>query len=98
MTLVLQQLVARLQSRYPGSYVASIGQNHLQLVQSQIEAHFVSRQRVKRITVSILHAHTACVSCFWTVSRPLLNDDRRHDQLVHFRFIILTPVRFFTFF
>ena len=54
MTLVLEQLVARLESRYPGSYVASIGQNHLQLVQSQIEAHFVSRQRVKRIAVSIL--------------------------------------------
>lgn len=57
MTLVLEQLVARLQSRYPGSYVATIGQNHLQLVQSQIEAHFAARQRVKRITVSLSLQH-----------------------------------------
>ncbi|XP_015121440.1 protein PTHB1 [Diachasma alloeum] len=46
-TVVLQQMVARLKSRSPGSILTSIGQNHLQLVQTQIEAHFASRQRVK---------------------------------------------------
>uniref|UniRef100_A0A0C9PRB8 Bbs9_1 protein n=1 Tax=Fopius arisanus TaxID=64838 RepID=A0A0C9PRB8_9HYME len=53
MTLVLQQMVTRLKSRSPGNIVTSIGQNHLQLVQSQVEAHFGSRQRVKAISNEI---------------------------------------------
>lgn len=60
MTLVIEQMVSRLRSRSPGNVVTSIGQNHLQLVQSQIESHFASRQRVK--TISVGRKKTFCFS------------------------------------
>lgn len=54
-TIVVQQLIARLRKKSStiiGNIVASIGQNHLQLLQNQIDIHFVSRQQVKRVSVS----------------------------------------------
>ncbi|CAG5073264.1 Similar to Bbs9: Protein PTHB1 (Mus musculus), partial [Cotesia congregata] len=53
MTLIVQQLLTRLCSRLntnsAGSIVANITQNHLQLVQGNIEAHFKTRQQVQLI-------------------------------------------------
>ncbi|KAH0552746.1 protein PTHB1 [Cotesia glomerata] len=53
MTLIVQQLLTRLCSRLntnsAGSVVANITQNHLQLVQGNIEAHFKTRQQVQLI-------------------------------------------------
>ncbi|KAF7994408.1 hypothetical protein HCN44_003880 [Aphidius gifuensis] len=52
-TIVVQQLIARLRKKSSiniGNIIASIGQNHLQLLQNQIDTHFVSRQQVKRIS------------------------------------------------
>lgn len=54
-TLIVQQLLARLNlksSITAGNIVTSIGQNHLQLIQNQIDIHFTKRQNVKRISVS----------------------------------------------
>ncbi|XP_076670959.1 protein PTHB1-like isoform X2 [Andrena cerasifolii] len=52
-TLVVQQLMDRLKGRTTGSLTATIGQNHLQLVHSRIEAHFLARREIDRITTEI---------------------------------------------
>jgi len=51
MALVIQQLVNRLKDKATGNFTTTITQNHIQLVQSQMEAHFRSRQEADRITV-----------------------------------------------
>ncbi|KAK0175238.1 hypothetical protein PV327_009004 [Microctonus hyperodae] len=53
MTLIIQMLVGRLNSRLPGRIVTSIGQNHLQLIHSHIDAHFAIRERIKEISNEI---------------------------------------------
>ncbi|XP_076243990.1 protein PTHB1-like [Calliopsis andreniformis] len=52
-TLVVQQLINRLKDRSTGSLSATIGQNHLQLLHSRIEAHFLARREIDRITNEI---------------------------------------------
>lgn len=64
MALVIQQLVNRLKDKASGSFTATIAQNHLQLVQSQMEAHFRSRQEADKIAVirlngALMANHTA---------------------------------------
>lgn len=51
MALVVQQLVNRLKDKASGNFTTTIAQNHIQLVQSQMEAHFRSRQETERIAV-----------------------------------------------
>jgi len=51
MALVIQQLVNRLKDKATGNFTTTIAQNHLQLAQSQMEAHFHSRQKADRIAV-----------------------------------------------
>ncbi|XP_015595990.1 protein PTHB1 isoform X2 [Cephus cinctus] len=54
-TLVIEQLLLRLCTFSSSqTFKASISQDHFQLVYSQIDAHFSSRQRVKRITDEIV--------------------------------------------
>ncbi|XP_011260639.1 protein PTHB1 [Camponotus floridanus] len=53
MALVIQQLVNRLKDKATGNFTTTITQNHIQLVQSQMEAHFRSRQEADRITNEI---------------------------------------------
>lgn len=50
-TLVVQQLISRLEEKSAGGLSASIGQNHLRLAQSRIEAHFLTRKKIEGITV-----------------------------------------------
>lgn len=53
MALVVQQLVNRLKDKATGNFTTTIAQNHIQLVQSQMEAHFRSRQETDKITVKL---------------------------------------------
>ncbi|XP_070154713.1 protein PTHB1-like [Polyergus mexicanus] len=53
MTLVIQQLVNRLKDKTTGNFTTTIAQNHIQLVQSQMEAHFRTRQEADRIANEI---------------------------------------------
>ncbi|XP_076222943.1 protein PTHB1 [Nomia melanderi] len=52
-TLVVQQLINRLEEKSAGGLSASIGQNHLRLAQSRIEAHFLARRKIEGITNEI---------------------------------------------
>ncbi|XP_076632670.1 protein PTHB1-like [Colletes latitarsis] len=52
-TLVVQQLINRLKDKTTGNHSAAIGQNHIQLVHSRIEAHFLARREIDRITNEI---------------------------------------------
>ncbi|XP_076648785.1 protein PTHB1-like [Halictus rubicundus] len=52
-TLVVQQLIDRLEEKSPGGLSATIGQNHLRLTQSRIEAHFLARRKIEAITNEI---------------------------------------------
>ncbi|XP_020292987.1 protein PTHB1-like [Pseudomyrmex gracilis] len=49
MTLVVEQLLSRLENKAAGNLTTTIAQNHIQLVQTQMEAHFRNRQEVDRI-------------------------------------------------
>lgn len=51
MALVVQQLVNRLKDKATGNFTTAIAQNHIQLVQSQMDAHYRSRQEVDKIAV-----------------------------------------------
>lgn len=51
MALVVQQLINRLKDKATGNFTTTIAQNHIQLVQSQMEAHFRSRQEADKIAV-----------------------------------------------
>ncbi|XP_025073837.1 protein PTHB1 [Pogonomyrmex barbatus] len=53
MALVVQQLVNRLKDKATGNFTTAIAQNHIQLVQSQMEAHFRSRQEADKIASEI---------------------------------------------
>ncbi|XP_026823747.1 protein PTHB1 [Ooceraea biroi] len=53
MALVVQQLVNRLKDKATGNFTTTIAQNHLQMVQSQMEAHFHSRQKADKIASEI---------------------------------------------
>ncbi|XP_018340743.1 PREDICTED: protein PTHB1 [Trachymyrmex septentrionalis] len=53
MALVVQQLVNRLKDKATGNFTTAIAQNHIQLVQSQMEAHYRSRQKVEKIASEI---------------------------------------------
>ncbi|XP_050465963.1 protein PTHB1 [Cataglyphis hispanica] len=53
MALVIQQLVNRLKDKATGNLTTTIAQNHIQLVQSQMEAHFRSRQEADKIANEI---------------------------------------------
>ncbi|XP_018362965.1 PREDICTED: protein PTHB1 [Trachymyrmex cornetzi] len=53
MALVVQQLVNRLKDKATGNFTTAIAQNHIQLVQSQMEAHYRSRQKVDKIASEI---------------------------------------------
>ncbi|XP_076375153.1 protein PTHB1 [Megalopta genalis] len=52
-TLVVQQLINRLEEKTLGGLSATIGQNHLRLIQSRIEAHFLARRKIEGITNEI---------------------------------------------
>ncbi|XP_076167208.1 protein PTHB1-like [Ptiloglossa arizonensis] len=52
-TLVVQQLINRVGGRTSGGLSVAIGQNHIQLVHSRIEAHFLARREIDRITNEI---------------------------------------------
>ncbi|CAL7941620.1 unnamed protein product [Xylocopa violacea] len=52
-TLVVQRLIDRLKDKSKGSLKANVGQNHLQLVHQRIEAHFMARREIDRITSEI---------------------------------------------
>ncbi|XP_053997673.1 protein PTHB1 [Hylaeus anthracinus] len=52
-TLVVQQLINRLKDRTSGNHTATIGQNHIQLVHSRLEAHFLARREIDKITDEI---------------------------------------------
>lgn len=54
MTLVVEQLLSRLKNKAAGNLTTTIAQNHIQLVQTQMEAHFRNRQEVDRIAVIFL--------------------------------------------
>lgn len=51
MALVVQQLLNRLKDKATGNFTTTVAHNHVQLVQSQMEAHFCSRQEADRIAV-----------------------------------------------
>ncbi|XP_067211653.1 protein PTHB1 isoform X2 [Linepithema humile] len=53
MALVAQQLVNRLKDKATGNFTTTIAQNHIQLVQSQMEAHFRSRLKTDKIANEI---------------------------------------------
>ncbi|EGI70320.1 Protein PTHB1 [Acromyrmex echinatior] len=53
MALVVQQLMNRLKDKATGNFTTAIAQNHIQLVQSQMEAHYHSRQKVDKIASEI---------------------------------------------
>ncbi|XP_011685214.1 PREDICTED: protein PTHB1 [Wasmannia auropunctata] len=53
MALVVQQLVIRLKDKATGNFTTAIAQNHIQLVQSQMEAHYRSRQAADKIASEI---------------------------------------------
>ncbi|XP_071628564.1 protein PTHB1-like [Temnothorax longispinosus] len=53
MALVVQQLVNRLKDKATGNFTTAIAQNHIQLVQSQMEAHYHSRQKADKIASEI---------------------------------------------
>ncbi|XP_032690856.1 protein PTHB1-like [Odontomachus brunneus] len=53
MALVVQQLLNRLKDKATGNFTTTIAHNHVQLVQSQMEAHFRSRQEADRIASEI---------------------------------------------
>ncbi|KAL6448315.1 hypothetical protein ACFW04_000339 [Cataglyphis niger] len=53
MALVIQQLVNRLKDKTTGNLTTTIAQNHIQLVHSQMEAHFHSRQEADKIANEI---------------------------------------------
>lgn len=55
MALVVQQLMNRLKDKATGNFTTAIAQNHIQLVQSQMEAHFCSRQEADKIAVIYLN-------------------------------------------
>ncbi|XP_066595732.1 protein PTHB1 [Prorops nasuta] len=52
-TLVFQQLVNRLKERSSGTLLTSIGQQHVHLVQSQLDAHFHCRIHIDKIMTEI---------------------------------------------
>lgn len=51
MTLVVQLLLDRLRDKAAGNFATTITQNNIQLIQTQIDAHFRSRQETDRIAV-----------------------------------------------
>ncbi|XP_011154382.1 protein PTHB1 [Harpegnathos saltator] len=53
MALVVQQLLNRLKDKASGKFTSTIAHNHVQLVQSQMEAHFRSRQEANEIASEI---------------------------------------------
>ncbi|XP_012526471.2 protein PTHB1 [Monomorium pharaonis] len=53
MALVVQQLMSRLKDKATGNFTTAIAQNHIQLVQSQMEAHYRSRQEADKIASEI---------------------------------------------
>ncbi|XP_018053498.1 PREDICTED: protein PTHB1 [Atta colombica] len=53
MALVVQQLMNRLKDKATGNFTTAIAQNHIQLIQSQMEAHYHSRQKVDKIASEI---------------------------------------------
>ncbi|XP_039302648.1 protein PTHB1 isoform X2 [Solenopsis invicta] len=53
MAVVVQQLMNRLKDKATGNFTTTIAQNHIQLVQSQMEAHYRSRQKVDKIASEI---------------------------------------------
>jgi len=55
MALVIQQLVNRLKDKAIGNFTTAIVQNHIQLIQSQMEAHYRSRQKANKIAVIYLN-------------------------------------------
>ncbi|XP_076290375.1 protein PTHB1-like [Lasioglossum baleicum] len=52
-TLVVQQLIDRLEEKSPGGLSTTISQNHLRLTQSRIEDHFLARRKIEGITNEI---------------------------------------------
>lgn len=55
MALVVQQLLNRLKDKATGNFTTAIAQNHIQLVQSQMEVHYHSRQEADKIVVIYLN-------------------------------------------
>ncbi|KAG7198808.1 hypothetical protein KM043_001782 [Ampulex compressa] len=53
MALVLGLLLGRLKEKMTKSIATSVTQSHLQLVHSQMEAHFEARQRIDKITAEL---------------------------------------------